>query len=79
MTQEQAEVQTLRQYTPLVETYIQNLRTDKDLGAVPAGDRYFLGKANLAKGVELDPLTTQDSSGGVKHKFQQDAEVEQAT
>src|SRR5580692_10822084 len=69
VTQEQAEVQSLRQYTPLVETYIQNLRADKDLGPVPAGDRYFLGKANLAKGVELDPLTTQDNSGGVKHKM----------
>src|SRR5580693_7096820 len=69
VTQEQAQVQMLRQYSPLVETYIQNLRPDKDLGSVPAGDRYFLGKANLSKGVELDPLTTQDNSGGVKHKM----------
>ena len=69
VTQEQAEVQMLRQYSPLVETYIQNLRPDKDLGTVPAGDRYFLGKANLAKGVELDALTTQDNASGVKHKM----------
>src|SRR2546430_14221355 len=54
--QEQAEVELLRQYSPLVETYIQNLRADKQLGAVPDGDKYFLGLAELAKGVVLFPL-----------------------
>src|SRR5579859_5136140 len=29
--------QQIRQYSPLVETYIQNLKPDKDLGSVPAG------------------------------------------
>jgi len=32
--------ESFRPYSPMVETYIQNLRGDKDLGAVPAGDRY---------------------------------------
>jgi hypothetical protein len=63
--QEQVEVQLLRQYSPLVETYIQNLRPDKQLGAVPDGDKYFLGRAELGKGVELEPL---DRVAGVKHK-----------
>jgi len=63
--QEQAEVQLLRQYSPLVETYIQNIRADKQLGAVPDGDKYFLGRAELAKGVELEPL---EHDAGVKHK-----------
>lgn len=39
--QEQAEIQLLRQYSPLVETYIQYLRLDKQLRAVPDGDKYF--------------------------------------
>ena len=56
VAQEQAEVQSLRQYSPIVETYIQTLRPDKQLGAVPNGDKYFLGRAELAKGVELEPL-----------------------
>jgi hypothetical protein len=56
VAQEQAEMQSLRQYSPIVETYIQILRPDKDLGAVPKGDRYFLGRAELAKGVEIEPL-----------------------
>ncbi|MGC2388732.1 MAG: hypothetical protein WA621_04980, partial [Candidatus Acidiferrum sp.] len=56
VTQEQVEVQSLRQYSPIVETYIQLLRTDKDQGPVPKGDTYFLGRAELAKGVEIEPL-----------------------
>src|SRR5579862_6169617 len=64
ISQEQAEMQSLRQYSPLVETYIQNLRADKDLGTVPDGDRYFLGRAELAKGLDLEPLT---NAGADKH------------
>src|SRR5262245_37160095 len=65
VAQEQAEAQTLRQYSPLVETYIQLLRPDKELGAVPARDRYFLGRAELAKGVDLQPLVNNNG----KQKF----------
>jgi hypothetical protein len=69
ISQEQAEMNSLKPYTPLVETYIQNLRGDKDLGAVPAGDKYFMGRAILAKGVDLEPLTDgEDNGGGVKKK-----------
>ena len=51
----------IRNYSPLVETYIQNLKGDKDLGKVPAGDQYFLGRANFAKGVTLVPLNDTQS------------------
>jgi hypothetical protein len=68
ISQEQAEMNSLRAYSPMVETYIQNLRGDKDLGAVPAGDKYFMGRAVLAKGVELEPLTEGDNSGGGARK-----------
>jgi len=55
--------QQIRQYSPLVETYIQNLKPDKDLGYVPAGDKYFLGRADFAKGVQLVSLSDAESKG----------------
>src|SRR5580698_4309590 len=64
VTQEQAEIQSLHRYSPLVEIYIQQLRPDTDLGTVPNGDQYFLGRAELAKSVDLEPLT----NGGFKNK-----------
>src|SRR5438874_9922439 len=42
ITNENRSIQQIRQYSPLVETYIQNQRPDRDLGTVPAGDKYFL-------------------------------------
>jgi Peptidase family M48 len=57
----------ISQYQPLVETYIQNLRPDKDLGYTPAGDKYFLGRAQFTKGVELVSLS--DSGGKGKKIF----------
>jgi hypothetical protein len=53
----------IRKYSPLVETYIQNLKPDTELGFVPAGDKYFLGKADFAKGVNLVSLSDTDSKG----------------
>ena len=51
----------MKEYSPLVETYIQNLKPDKDLGEVPAGDKYFLGKADFSKTVALASLTESNS------------------
>src|SRR5882762_10701436 len=68
ISQEQAEMNSLRPFSPMVETYIQNLKGDKDLGAVPAGDKYFMGRAVFSKGLQLEPLTDGTSSGG-KRKF----------
>ncbi|HYL65079.1 MAG TPA: M48 family metalloprotease [Candidatus Methylomirabilis sp.] len=55
--------QQIRQYSPLVETYIQNLKPDKELGEVPAGDKYFLGRADFSKGVALVSLSDTSSRG----------------
>jgi hypothetical protein len=51
----------IRNYSPIVETYIQNLKADKDMGDVPAGDKYFLGRADFQKGVNLVPLSDTTS------------------
>src|SRR5713101_7747422 len=63
ITNENRANQQIRQYSPLVETYIQNLKPDKDLGYAPAGDKYFLGRADFSKGVQLVSLTDTNSKG----------------
>src|SRR5215475_4246545 len=35
---------------PLVETYIQNMKSDKEMGAVPTNDHYFLGRLDISQG-----------------------------
>jgi len=63
ISNEQRLYSQMRNFSPLVETYIQNLKPDKDLGQVPAGDKYFLGRANFQKGVTLVPLNDTSSKG----------------
>src|SRR5271154_1904892 len=67
ITNENRLTQQIRQFSPLVETYIQNLKPDKDLGEIPAGDKYFLGRADFSKGVALVSLS--DSGGKGKKIF----------
>jgi hypothetical protein len=63
ITNENRATQQIKQYSPLVETYIQNLKPDKELGYVPAGDKYFLGRADFNKGVALVSLTDTNTKG----------------
>ena len=43
----------MKQLHPLVETYLQNLKEDKDLGApVPTSDVYFLGRLDMSDGTD---------------------------
>ena len=51
IAREHDELATIRRYAPIIETYIQDIKPDKDMGAVPVKDHYFLGQADLAKGV----------------------------
>jgi hypothetical protein len=49
---EHALMDFLRTRTPLVETYLQDLRYDPALGSVPKDDRYFLGRLDLTTKVK---------------------------
>jgi len=51
IAREHDEIATIRRFNPIIETYIQDMRPDKDMGAIPVKDHYFLGQANLAQGV----------------------------
>jgi hypothetical protein len=37
---------------PLVETYIQNMKLDRESGQVPVSDEYFLGRLDLSNGTD---------------------------
>jgi hypothetical protein len=71
IAKEQEQVKMFRGHSPLVETYIQLLAPDKTLGTVPNGDKYFLGRALLANGVDLESLASggKKSSGGLGGLF----------
>ena len=49
---EQAIVAQMQHLHPIAETYIQNLKSDKDALVVPTSDQYFLGRLDLSNGVE---------------------------
>lgn len=54
----------MKQLHPLVETYIQNLKEDKDLGAaVPASDVYFLGRLDMSEGTDDRTFTSPTTAG----------------
>jgi hypothetical protein len=70
--QEAAFVKSLKDYTPIVETYIQNMRSDQDLGRVPISDEYFLGQIKLERGVEdVNFLSGQKNSPEEKNNQNQ--------
>ena len=72
---EHALITFLKNRTPLVETYLQNLTPDTKLGAVPKEDHYFLGRLDMADIVDRrDYLAKQMSfqqnlMGGVTKLF----------
>jgi len=51
IAREHEEDAIIRHYKPLIETYIQDMKPDPQLGMIPVSDHYFLGQADLAKGV----------------------------
>src|SRR6202042_972978 len=53
--------------TPVVETYLQNLTADPQLGPVPSADHYFLGRRNMGETVDRkDYLKEQDKGIGMQ-------------
>jgi hypothetical protein len=59
--QEVALSESLRNYSPLAETYIQELRPDKELGYVPSRDHYFLAQLDLRKGLREQSFMAKPS------------------
>jgi hypothetical protein len=48
--------------TPLVETYLQNLTQDPQLGPIPQNDRYFLGRMDLSESIDRSDFLKDEKS-----------------
>jgi hypothetical protein len=58
---EHALMKALSARTPVVETYLQNLTADAQLGPVPSDDHYFLGRMDMGESIDRkDYLKEQD-------------------
>ena len=56
-------VKTLENRTPVVETYLQDLVADAQLGSVPSGDHYFLGRMDMGESVDRKDYLKQQDKG----------------
>jgi hypothetical protein len=63
IAREHDEMATIRRFTPLIETYIQDMKPDASMGAIPMKDHYYLGQAELAKGVVDNNMLTGAKKG----------------
>ena len=57
---EHQEISSIRRYKPIIETYIQDVSPDRKEEAVPVHDHYFLGQADLSKGVVDKPMVDKN-------------------
>jgi hypothetical protein len=63
IARENQEMGVIRQRSPLVETYIQKVKVEENGGTwVPDGDNYFIGRAELSKGLDLESLTARNEN-----------------
>ena len=54
MANEQVMVKELQKRIPMVQTYIQNLKPDAQLAAVPSSDKYILSRVDFEKTFQAD-------------------------
>jgi hypothetical protein len=66
IAREHDEMTAIRLHKPIVETYIQELKLDKDSGTIPTHDTYFLGQADMRKGVVTRSLLVRHNGDRIK-------------
>jgi hypothetical protein len=54
-------IDMLKTRTPIIETYLQNLQWDTQLGPVPKDDRYFLGRMDLSESIDRKTYLQDES------------------
>src|SRR6202140_4318474 len=55
-------IKMLATRTPVVETYLQNLTSDAQLGSVPSGDHYFLGRMDMGETIDRKDYLKQENT-----------------
>ena len=56
-------IKFLTMRTPVVETYLQNLTQDPQLGPIPQDDRYFLGRMDFSESIDRSEYVHGDGKG----------------
>ena len=70
IAREKETIKALRNYSPMVETYLQHLALHNQLGTVPSDDRYFLGKLDLKTGINPKSLLPEPGfASGLRDAF----------
>jgi hypothetical protein len=64
VAQEKVTVKAIQERTPVVQTYIQNMRSDPKLYSVPESDQYMLGRVDFGKGFSNKGYDSKSSSHG---------------
>jgi hypothetical protein len=66
---EREEMAAFDLYSPIIETYIQEVKPDKQLGLVPKSDVYLLGQADFRGGLKVHSMTVSEKKGSLQWSF----------
>jgi len=58
-------IKVLSTRNPVVETYLQNLSADPQLGPVPSEDHYFLGRMDMGETIDRKDYLKDEEKGGM--------------
>jgi len=62
---EKVTIKQIQKHSPLVQTYIQNMRPDQALYAVPESDQYLLGRVDFGKSITDQSYSEAPNSKGL--------------
>jgi hypothetical protein len=62
---EKVTIKQIQKHSPLVQTYIQNMKPDQLLYAVPESDQYLLGRVDFGKSITDTSYAAENNSKGL--------------
>ena len=62
-------IKVLANRNPVVETYLQNLTADPQLGPVPSEDHYFLGRMDMGETIDRKDYLKDEEKGGMQTRL----------